>query len=103
MNATIRTRTVSNIIQRGWYRKGQTFQTGEWPRLYDTVKSWHTYQIDFEDNETDTVVARNDTVAMTAFNKLFKLDGNYFTIREVITTYRPIAGCVPIKKAVAAG
>lgn len=95
MDSTTRMQ-VDQIIKQGWYRKSQVLGEGGWGEFYSQAgHGWKVYVLygqnveELFSVEVETIVAKDDKTAMSAFSSLYYLDMFiYWEVQEKIVEYR---------------
>lgn len=82
-------RTITQILERGYYNRCETLGEGGWPYLTQFIDGWKSYWLFGHDGEThfdDSITAKNDKAAKAAFHSKYHLNqlDSYTIVEQTI-------------------
>jgi hypothetical protein len=86
-------RSIKQIKERGYWRRGQTLGDGGWAEVYTFASDWKNYTlIDGSGEVIERITAQDDKTAVKAFAELYHLEEiPDYEILERIQHYRTVA------------
>jgi hypothetical protein len=82
-------RSVNNIKRDGWYHSSLTLGEGGWQAVRQ-LGNFNCYALFFDEGETETIYAKDDETAITAFKLMYHLGMGNPIIAEKIVYFRTI-------------